>query len=583
MALALCLAVTALAAVRADGSAQHDDAFVQEAEGGRGWTIGNGSLTYTLALDRDDLVAVGLGRGGDPVALGGGPDTVVTVNGEERPFGQSTAGFVFQGAEAADVDGGVLLTLGFRLRQQAVVLERHYKVYPGAPVIEMWTTVGRRRGRHVPRPQRAAPVAAGPRPRVDHRPARRRRPGRPVRTAAAVARAGRPGRTRQSRRCRPRPPSPTPPSPATASATSSASRGPAPGAPPSPAPTAAPPSTSGCRTCRWWRAPAQRLEFPHAFLGVDRRPTPAPTPRPSRAWLARRRGGRAFPALATFNTWFTHGIRIDADQAARRHRHLRRPRRRAVPARRGLVRRPRRPRPSGTSPPASARGRWTARRFPEGLGVLADYAHERGLKFGVWVEPERVAMTTVGRAGMAEERFLATVDGQYQPGTRQRRQAASAQICLSDARRAAVGARSPDRSSSTRPIPTTSSGTSTSGSAAPARPRPHRPTAATSGTSRGLYAILGELRARYPLAADRELLGRRPPHRRRAADARPTRPGWTTAAPRRRASAATSRGCRCCRPRALLSYVMSGEGEPMADAEDLRAAGPQPHARERWG
>ena len=68
-------------------------------------------------------------------------------------------------------------------------------------------------------------------------------------------------------------------------------------------------------------------------------------------------------------------------------------------------------------------------RFPSGLGALADYAHLRGLKFGVWVEPERVDIATVGRSGLAQERFLARENGQYQPG-RDNSRAEWAQICL---------------------------------------------------------------------------------------------------------------------------------------------------------
>jgi alpha-galactosidase len=80
-------------------------------------------------------------------------------------------------------------------------------------------------------------------------------------------------------------------------------------------------------------------------------------------------------------------------------------------------------------------GSWTADagRFPAGLGALVTYAHERGLKFGLWVEPERVALSTVGRPGLAEESFLAQQDGAYQPGT-VNDAARDAQICLADPR-----------------------------------------------------------------------------------------------------------------------------------------------------
>jgi hypothetical protein len=79
-------------------------------------------------------------------------------------------------------------------------------------------------------------------------------------------------------------------------------------------------------------------------------------------------------------------------------------------------------------------GSWTvdSRRFPAGLGPLGDYARSLGMKFGVWVEPERVATTTVNRNGLARERFLATDGGRYNAGVKNEH-ADTAQICLADA------------------------------------------------------------------------------------------------------------------------------------------------------
>lgn len=78
-------------------------------------------------------------------------------------------------------------------------------------------------------------------------------------------------------------------------------------------------------------------------------------------------------------------------------------------------------------------GTWEvdAVRFPNGLGALADRAHQRGMRFGVWVEPERVTLATVGRPGLAESRFLAMHEGRYDPSV-PNAQAESAQGCLAD-------------------------------------------------------------------------------------------------------------------------------------------------------
>jgi alpha-galactosidase len=80
----------------------------------------------------------------------------------------------------------------------------------------------------------------------------------------------------------------------------------------------------------------------------------------------------------------------------------------------------------------SGLGSWIvdAGRFPDGLSALAEEAHGGGMKFGVWVEPERVALSTVDRPGLAREDWLATRDGSY--GAQD-----TAQICLAhpDARK----------------------------------------------------------------------------------------------------------------------------------------------------
>ena len=48
-------------------------------------------------------------------------------------------------------------------------------------------------------------------------------------------------------------------------------------------------------------------------------------------------------------------------------------------------------------------------RFPDGLRPLADYAHSLGMRLGIWIEPERVSNSLVGRNGI-EESWLAGTD-----------------------------------------------------------------------------------------------------------------------------------------------------------------------------
>src|SRR5262249_44510951 len=72
-------------------------------------------------------------------------------------------------------------------------------------------------------------------------------------------------------------------------------------------------------------------------------------------------------------------------------------------------------------------GRWVhdERRFPDGVAAVAEYAHKLGMKFGIWIEPERTTLVNVGERGVPE-RLLAMSDGGYGSET-------SAQICLGGA------------------------------------------------------------------------------------------------------------------------------------------------------
>jgi len=134
------------------------------------------------------------------------------------------------------------------------------------------------------------------------------------------------------------------------------------------------------------------------------------------------RNGRPLEAPVTYNTWFAYGIAIDEVSV------------RAEMARvaglgvelfvvdAGWYEGP------GAADPSdfeAGLGSWVAdpARFPDGLRPLRDYAHQLGMKFGIWVEPERVNRSVVGAPG-PEEAWLASVNGQY--GSER-----TAQICLS--------------------------------------------------------------------------------------------------------------------------------------------------------
>jgi alpha-galactosidase len=124
------------------------------------------------------------------------------------------------------------------------------------------------------------------------------------------------------------------------------------------------------------------------------------------------RAGRPLDPQVTYNTWFAYGVEIDEgsmrqeiDGAARLGAE-----RFVVDAGwyAGAGR-------GGIADFTSGLGNWQVdpARFPSGLGALSDYAHDRGLTFGLWVEPERVALSTVGRGGLAQEGWLAKTGGKY--------------------------------------------------------------------------------------------------------------------------------------------------------------------------
>lgn len=167
------------------------------------------------------------------------------------------------------------------------------------------------------------------------------------------------------------------------------------------------------------------IDGPHAFLGVTRGGLPGATANLRSFVIDGLRGGRTFDPLVTFNTWFAYGVDVDEatvrqeiDGAALLGAEL------FVldagwytGAGRG-----------GADDFTSGLGTWQVdvSRFPEGLRPLRDYARDRGLKFGLWVEPERAALSTINQRGLAQESWLAKNGGKYGSSD-------AAQICFGGA------------------------------------------------------------------------------------------------------------------------------------------------------
>jgi alpha-galactosidase len=172
------------------------------------------------------------------------------------------------------------------------------------------------------------------------------------------------------------------------------------------------------------------LEVPHAFFGI----TPGGPNQVSQAlhtYLAQAvRQGQPLQPLVTYNTWFVYGTSLNETLMENEMTAAA-----AVGVElfvmdagwylgAGA---------NGVTDFTSGLGNFTAdpARFPSGLPALVNYAHGLGLKFGLWVEPERTALANVGLPGLAQEAWLATSNGSYDPNTPAGQQVA-ALLCLRD-------------------------------------------------------------------------------------------------------------------------------------------------------
>lgn len=413
--------------VAADDSVRFDDAYVEASADHQRWEIGNRLVAYSLGLSSSgELEVLGFRRGGGASVIEpASGDAEFAYDGVRAALGGRE--FRYLGSEADVRDGRVVLTLGFRLRDRDVVVERHYAVAPGAAAVEMWTTVDaaedvrlrdlqavrlevRARDAWWQRGHEGSDDNGGPfglkSAHVDDG-GHHEFGSVALSSLDAMPWFGVSGGSWQV---------------VTALAWSGTWRGTLDGT------SSGTMLQAGLPDMSITARAGSHVEYPHALVTLTGT-APGDVAEAVGAWLRTRRQGRAYPALATYNTWFTFGVQIDD----------------------GLMRREMESfagiggelfqLDAGWYPPVDARdrydftaglGSWRVDddRFPEGLGTLSDHAHGLGLKFGVWVEPERVDMAMVGRGGL-ETRMLARFDGAYQPGS-DNGAADHAQICLGD-------------------------------------------------------------------------------------------------------------------------------------------------------
>ena len=153
------------------------------------------------------------------------------------------------------------------------------------------------------------------------------------------------------------------------------------------------------------------IEMPHTFLGFTSRP--AGTPQSAVAAFVSRglRHGRPLEPQVTYNTWFAYGTTVseqnviaEIDYAARIGVEL------FVLDAGWYV-------GAGANNDSDFTGGLGGLdpdeyRFPSGLAALSDYARSQGIKFGLWLEPERVALEMIELVGL-NEGWLAKRDGEY--------------------------------------------------------------------------------------------------------------------------------------------------------------------------
>jgi alpha-galactosidase len=429
----LFAAATAHADDRPPVVAARGDAFVTHQGNSDVWSIGSANLELVIAFDPSRALA--LQRLFNPVTgrawnITPGPDFSITAGGERIALTASGA-VSFVNATAAATEHGVTLTFTFEHRAQRLVFARVYACYPGSPTIETWTRVSSTGGDGTLLTDLTAWNMTMPLGNVrwlgglrgdsansdgasedafvfaehDFEPGERLDLGADGRSSEAFVPFFLVDDGRDQ-------------------------------------------FYSGLIWSGAWRAsleradshlrvgvafpgvgtsvtPSKPFELPHTFFGLAAKATGDETGALRQFVLQGIRHGRPFQPLVTYNTWFVYGTRIAEDTMVAEMK-------RAASLGIELF-----VMDAGWYVGAgetgdfdfdAGLGSWTADadRFPSGLASLADYAHGVGLKFGLWVEPERVSLATVGKPGLAQEAWLATHGADYGSEF-------SAQICVAGA------------------------------------------------------------------------------------------------------------------------------------------------------
>ncbi len=436
LAASVALSLIGLASVSAgppDTILGIGDAYVAQDESGQSWTIGNDGIAFRVGLNASGaLVPLGLGKPGAEAPWTVDPASGLSFQQQGRRLSPGQEDFPFRAARVEGYRGGVRLALVFDDVTAGLRVTRSYVCYPQAPAIETWSTfeaIDSTNGIQISDIgiwQLTVPVqeahwvsglgsGAGGRGHFtkQQQVLSRDQPfelGSATRSATSAVPtwwfSGPNGRLFGGAIW----------SGAWAlSATAQARRGMV---------TIRLSAGATATTVR----EGEPFESPHGVFGIAADRDSDMTAALQQFVMNGLRRGRPVNPLVTYNTWFAHGTDIDDESVRAEMRSAA-----SLGVELFVLDAGWGPGATSTSDYSTGLGLWTvdAKRFPAGLGPLGDYARSLGMKFGVWVEPERVATATVNRTGLARERFLATIGGRYNAGVKNDH-ADAAQICLGD-------------------------------------------------------------------------------------------------------------------------------------------------------
>jgi alpha-galactosidase len=428
LVLCVLLAFFATSPASADIVASLGDASINHDVAAHTWKVSAGGASMVLTIDPADDYAITsfMSPSGSEWIRAVNADAVVTVNGRARFFGRRSDGFAYSSASARTNGLRLELAATFLLASDNLSATRHVAVVSGSPTFEVWTTFQSLGGAIALSNLDGFQASIAPgsinwltgeqplasNPTLDSEFGRRKQ-------SLSVNQTVSFGSTARSSEG-------TVPWLSVDGATDEfysalmwsggwslqVSR------------------TSSALSIDWGLGPmttvagAAAVEGPHVLIGVASGSLPAAAAAMRTYVLQGLRAGRAIAPLVTYNTWYAYGTAVD--EASMQSEMARAA---SMGVELFVI-------DAGwylgvdtkdTTDFTPGLGSWTVdpNRFPDGLAALAATAHSLGMKFGVWVEPERVDINLVGQYGL-DESWLATSGGDYQSDN-------SALICLAGA------------------------------------------------------------------------------------------------------------------------------------------------------